>query len=68
MTSNQSAIAEAQKAIGAVLEDLEAKTGGDVRDIALEDMVDTDPATGTPVVQKAVEITMLEKPTKKWAT
>jgi hypothetical protein len=64
----QPAIVEAQKAVGAVLEALEAKTGGDVKDIALEDMVDTDPRTGAPVVQKAVEIKLQERPRKKWAT
>jgi hypothetical protein len=62
------AIAEAQKAIGAVLERLEDKTGGEVKDIALEDMVDIDPRTGRPVVQKAVEITLEEKPRKRWST
>jgi hypothetical protein len=62
------AVADAQKAIGAVLEELEHRTGGEVKDIALEDMVDTDPQTGRPVVQKSVEITLDEKPRKRWST
>lgn len=66
-TTTPPAVAEAEKAIGAVLEKLETKTGGDVKDIALEDMVDIDPETGQPAVQKAVEITMEQKPAKRWS-
>ncbi|WP_295855614.1 hypothetical protein [uncultured Xylophilus sp.] len=61
------AVVEAQKAIGAVLAELEIKTGAEVRDIGLEAMVDTD-ASGRPVLQKAVEITLDRKPVKRWAT
>lgn len=61
-------IHDAEKAIGAVLESLEETTGGEVRKIALEDMVDTDARTGKPVVQKAVEIDLQEKPRKRWST
>lgn len=68
MTNNRQAVIEAQKAVGAVLEELETKTGGDVKDIGLEDMVDTDARTGAPVVQKAVEIKLQERPSKKWST
>jgi len=68
MTDNKPAVIEAQKEIGAVLEQLEAKTGSEVRKIALEDMVDTDPRTGAPVVQKAVEIQLQTRPSKRWAT
>ena len=68
MTDTKPAVIEAQKAIGAVLENLENKTGTEVRDIGLEDMVDIDPRTGSPVVQKAVEIKLQPKPTKRWAT
>jgi len=67
MTNKLPAVIEAQKAIGAVLEDLETKTASDVRDIGLEDMVDTDPRTGAPVVQKAVEIKLQPRPSKKWS-
>lgn len=68
MSPKQPAVIEAQKAIGAVLEDLEAKTASEVRDIGLEDVVDTDPRTGAPVVQKAVEIKIQPRPSKRWAT
>jgi hypothetical protein len=68
MTKPAPPIVEAQKAIGSVLEQLEAKTGGEVKKIALEDMVDFDPRTGAPVVQKAVEIELQPRATKRWAT
>lgn len=67
MTNKPPAVIEAQKAIGAVLDDLETKTSSDVRDIGLEDVVDTDPRTGAPVVQKAVEIKLQPRPSKRWA-
>ena len=67
MTTTPPAVAQAEKAIGAVLEDLENKTGGEVKDLALEDMVDIDPSTGQPTVQKAVEITLEQKPSKRWS-
>ena len=67
MTDIKPAIVEAQKEIGAVLEDLEAKTNSEVKKIALEDLVDTDPQTGQPVVQKGVEITVNTRTTRKWS-
>ena len=67
MTNKSPAVVEAQRAIGAVLDDLETKTASDVRKIGLEDVVDTDPRTGAPVVQKAVEITLQPRPSKTWA-
>lgn len=65
---NKPPVKDAEKAVGAVLEDLERKTGGEVTDISLEDVVDTDPATGAPVVEKAVEIKLRDKPKRKWST
>ncbi|QHI97121.1 hypothetical protein GT347_03455 [Xylophilus rhododendri] len=62
------AVIEAQKTIGTVLEQLEASTGAEVQDIGLEDMVDTDPRTGSPVVQKSVEIKLQPRKAKRWAT
>ncbi|MCS4509196.1 hypothetical protein [Xylophilus ampelinus] len=67
MTTTPPAVAQAEKAIGAVLEALENKTGGEVKDLALEDMVDIDPQTGQPAVQKAVEITLEHKVAKRWS-
>jgi hypothetical protein len=59
---------KAEKEVGSVLEKLEAETGDDVKDIGLEDMVDTDPRTGAPVVKKAVDIKTVSKPVKRWST
>jgi hypothetical protein len=67
MKNTPPAVVEASKTIGAVLEDLETRTGSEVKDIALEDVVDTDPDTGQPVVQKAVEITLNPHPAKRWS-
>jgi len=61
-------VEQAEKEVGAVLEKLETQTGDDVKDIGLEDMVDTDPHTGAPVVKKAVDIKVVSKPTKRWST
>ena len=61
------AVDKAEKEIGAVLENLEEDTGGDVKDIGLEDVVDTDPATGQPVIEKAVEINLQDKPPRRWS-
>jgi hypothetical protein len=58
---------KAEKEIGAVLENLEEDTGGDVKDIGLEDVVDTDPATGRPVIEKAVEVNLQDKPPRRWS-
>lgn len=61
-------VIEAEKKVGAVLEQLESETDVEVKDIGLEDMVDTDPQSGRPVVKKTVDIKIAQKPTKRWAT
>jgi hypothetical protein len=61
-------VEQAEKEVGSVLEKLEAETGDDVKDIGLEDMVDTDPRTGAPVVKKAVDIKVAAKHVKRWST
>jgi hypothetical protein len=61
------AIQSAERAIGGVLEHLEDETGDEVVDLSLEDVVDTDPTTGRPVVEKAVEIQTRQRPTKRWS-
>ena len=66
-TASKPAVAEAEKAIGGLLEALEQKTGDEVTGIALEDVVDTDPATGQPVLEKAVDIRTRERPARRWA-
>lgn len=67
MTQPNPDVAEAQKQIGQVLEKLEGETGGEVKGIGLEEVVDTDPHTGRPVIKKAVDIKLLERPAKRWA-
>jgi len=60
-------VAAAEKAVGGMLEDLERATGEEVTGISLEDVVDTDPRTGRPVVEKAVDIRTRDRPQKRWS-
>lgn len=55
-----------EKKIGADLAELERVTGGEVKDIHLEDMVDTDEA-GRPVVEKAVDVDLQQRPARRWS-
>lgn len=55
-----------EKKIGADLAELERVTGGEVRDIRLDDMVDTD-AAGRPVVEKAVDVDLQQRPARRWS-
>ena len=65
---DEAAVDKAEKKVNEVLEDLEDDTGGDVKDIDLEDMVDTDPATGGPVIKKAVDIDLQRQPApRRWS-
>ncbi|WP_326542442.1 hypothetical protein [Pseudorhodoferax sp.] len=57
---------EAERKVGAVLGDLEDSTDGEVKDVELEEVVDTD-AQGHPVVKKAVDIQVEHRPKKDWA-
>ena len=59
-------INEAERRIGNVLAELETQTGSDVKDISLEELVETDPATGRPAVHKGVEITVTPRPERRW--
>ncbi len=60
-------VQDAEKKVGAVLEELEETTSSDVKRIALEDVVDTNPETGQPEVLKAVDITVTPRPQKTWS-
>lgn len=64
--SKSAEINEAERRIGNVLAELETQTGSDVKDISLEELVDTDPATGQPAVHKGVEITVTPRPQRRW--
>ncbi len=65
-TATEQQVEAAEKRVGEVLEQLEEATQGEVSKIALEDVVDTNPRTGRPEVQKQVDITVQTKPERKW--
>lgn len=56
----------AERKIGGVLADLEADTGGEVRDVVLDQVVDTD-ANGRPVLKKKVDVKFQPKRDRHWA-
>lgn len=55
-----------EKKIGADLAELERVTGGEVKDLDLEDMVSTDEA-GRPVIEKAVDVKLQQRPARRWS-
>lgn len=57
---------KAERKVDNILEDLEEETNSEVKDIDLEDVVETDPATGQPDVHKTVDITVQPKPQRRW--
>ena len=57
---------EAERKVSAILQDLEEDTNSDVKDIDLEDVVETDPASGKPAVHQTVDITVQPRPQRKW--
>lgn len=57
---------EAERKIAGVLGDLEEGTDHEVKDVELEDVVDTD-AQGRPALKKAVDITVEHRPKRSWA-
>lgn len=57
---------EAERKVSAILQDLEEDTNSDVKDIDLEDVVETDPASGQPAVHQTVDITVQPRPQRKW--
>ena len=65
--AKSAAVEEAEKKVAAVLDDLEQTTHTEVQKLQLEDVVASDAATGKPLVQKAVDITVKEKPERKWS-
>jgi hypothetical protein len=56
---------EAERKVGAVLDDLEQAGDMEVKDIDLEEVVDTD-AQDRPVVKKSVDIQAEHRPRKGW--
>ncbi len=65
--AKSAAVEEAEKKVAAVLDDLEQTTHSEVQKLQLEDVVASDAVTGKPLVQKAVDITVKEKPERKWS-
>lgn len=59
-------VEEAERKVGAILEELEEATDSEVKKIALEDVVDTDPTSGRPAVHQAVDITVQPRPQRRW--
>lgn len=60
------AVDKVEKKIGADLAELERATGGEVKDLDLEDVVDTDEA-GRPVIEKAVNVELHQPPSRRWS-
>ena len=65
-SSSDQKVAQAERKIGAVLEELENETSSDVKDIDLEQVVDDDPITGAPVVHDAVDIDVEPRIRRSW--
>ncbi|MCI5070089.1 hypothetical protein [Acidovorax sp.] len=63
---SQRKVEEAERKVSAVLEELEESLQADVKKIALEDVVDTDPASGHPAVHQAVDITVAPRARHRW--
>ena len=62
----QKKVEEAERKVSAVLEELEGSIEADVKKISLEDVVETDNASGRPAVHQAVDITVAPRPRRKW--
>lgn len=65
-TEDTPEVDEAERKVAGVLGDLEDDTEDEVKDVDLEEVVDTDDQ-GRPEVKKAVDITVEHKPKKGWA-
>ena len=62
----QSEIDEAERKVGAILDELEDDTHSDVKDIDLEDVIETDKDSGNPALHQSVEITVEPRAQRKW--
>ena len=65
-SDDRPAVEAAERAVAAVLDELEVATGGEVRKLQLDDLVDTD-ADGRPVIKRAVDIELLHRPRRDWS-
>lgn len=64
-TEDTAAVDEAERKVGAILEDLEDETRGEVQDIGLDDLVDTGP-DGQPVIRRSVDIALRRPQPRRW--
>ena len=64
----QSEVDEAERKVSAILADLEEATHSEVKDIDLEDVVETDTASGQPAVHQSVDITIQPRAQRKSLT
>ncbi len=55
----------AERRVGGLLQDLEKDTGGEVKDVDVEEVVDTD-KQGRPVLKKKVDIDMVPRKERHW--
>lgn len=62
----ESEVEQAERKVSAILEELEQATDTDVKDIDLEDVVDTDAASGQPTIRQAVDITVQPRQKRRW--
>ncbi|MFN3436375.1 MAG: hypothetical protein ACK41V_01650 [Acidovorax sp.] len=62
----QSEIDEAERKVGAILDELEDDIHSDVKDIDLEDVIETDKDSGKPTLHQSVEITVEPRAQRKW--
>ena len=63
---SQQAVEEAERKVSAVLQDLEESTDSEVKNIGLEDVVETDRASGRPAVHQTVDITVEPRARRRW--
>lgn len=57
---------EAERKVSAIFAELEKATDSEVKDIDLEDVVETDAASGHPAVHQSVEITVQPRAQRRW--
>lgn len=65
-TADTAEVDAAERKVAGVLDDLEDQTGGEVRRLGLDDLVDTD-AEGRPVVKRAVDIELHQPLRRDWS-
>lgn len=65
-TEDTPEVDDTEKKVGGLLHELEEVTGGEVKNINLEEVVDTNDQ-GQPEVKKAVDIRVQRNPKRGWA-